>query len=100
MNEEGRVLIEEEEIAATHLLDMTNQLLYALLDYDRDADDWHDEDDFEEEDENDPFADRNAVNTPKVEKREPVWKTIWFPESVTHLMAGEVFEFMMNRARG
>tara|TARA_R110002060_G_scaffold22522_1_gene30564 strand:- start:924 stop:1169 length:246 start_codon:yes stop_codon:yes gene_type:complete len=35
-----------------------------------------DEDDFEEEDENDPFADRNAVNTPKVEKREPVWKTI------------------------
>lgn len=35
-----------------------------------------DEDDFEEEDENDPFADRNAVNTPKVEKREPVWRTV------------------------
>lgn len=32
-----------------------------------------DEDDFVEEDENDPFADRNAVTTPKVERNEPVW---------------------------
>jgi hypothetical protein len=48
MNEEGLVLIEEEEIAAIHLLDMSNQLLYALLDYNRDEDDWHSEDDFEE----------------------------------------------------
>ena len=32
------------------------------------------EDDYEdEEDENDPFADRNAVNTPRVEKDEPTW---------------------------
>ena len=48
MNEEGLVLIEEEGIAATHLLDMTNKLLYALLDYNRDEVDWHDEDDFDE----------------------------------------------------
>lgn len=48
VNEEGLVLIEEEEIAAIHLLDMTNQLLYALLDYNRDEIDWHDEDDFDE----------------------------------------------------
>lgn len=27
----------------------------------------------EEEDENDPFADRNAVETPMVEKSEPKW---------------------------
>ncbi|KAK3381302.1 hypothetical protein B0H63DRAFT_524031 [Podospora didyma] len=31
------------------------------------------EDDFEEEDENDPFADRNALVTPKVEHDEPKW---------------------------
>ena len=31
------------------------------------------EDDFVEEDENDPFADRNAVVTPKVERAEPSW---------------------------
>lgn len=31
-----------------------------------------DEDGFEE-DENDPFADRNAVITPKVERAEPTW---------------------------
>jgi LAS seventeen-binding protein 5 len=36
-------------------------------------DDDDDEDDFVEEDENDPFADRNAVTTPKVERSEPVW---------------------------
>ena len=48
INEEGLVLIEEEGIAATHLLDMTNKLLYALLDYNRDEVDWHDEDDFDE----------------------------------------------------
>ena len=35
-----------------------------------------DEDSFEEEDENDPFADRNAVQTPKVERGEPVWKVV------------------------
>ena len=32
-----------------------------------------DEDEVEEEDENDPFADRNAVVTPKVEREEPKW---------------------------
>lgn len=32
------------------------------------------EDDFEE-DENDPFADRNAVSTPGVERSEPSWPT-------------------------
>jgi hypothetical protein len=33
-----------------------------------------DEDSFgEEEDENDPFADRNALSTPMVEKSEPTW---------------------------
>jgi len=32
-----------------------------------------DEDNVEEEDENDPFADRNAVVTPKVEREEPKW---------------------------
>jgi len=31
------------------------------------------EDGFEDEDENDPFADRNAVSTPQVEKGEPTW---------------------------
>jgi hypothetical protein len=31
------------------------------------------EDDLEDEDENDPFADRNAVNTPRVERGEPSW---------------------------
>jgi hypothetical protein len=31
------------------------------------------EDDYEDEDENDPFADRNAVTTPKVERGEPRW---------------------------
>ncbi|KAI1141546.1 hypothetical protein F5Y05DRAFT_410104 [Hypoxylon sp. FL0543] len=31
------------------------------------------EDDYADEDENDPFADRNAVNTPKVESSEPKW---------------------------
>lgn len=31
------------------------------------------EDDLEEEDENDPFADRNAVNTPKVEPKNLKW---------------------------
>lgn len=31
------------------------------------------EDESEEEDENDPFADRNALATPKVEKSEPSW---------------------------
>lgn len=36
--------------------------------------DTEEEDDFEEEDENDPFADRNAVVTPGVEKKEPVWR--------------------------
>ncbi|KAL2069608.1 hypothetical protein VTL71DRAFT_14287 [Oculimacula yallundae] len=35
-----------------------------------------DEEEIEEEDENDPFADRNAVNTPQVEKREPVWRNV------------------------
>jgi hypothetical protein len=30
----------------------------------------------EEEDENDPFADRNAVNTPKVERLEPIWRVV------------------------
>jgi len=34
------------------------------------------EDDLEEEDENDPFADRNAVATPHVERSEPVWKDV------------------------
>lgn len=34
------------------------------------------EDDEIEEDENDPFADRNAVPTPMVEKDEPRWKII------------------------
>lgn len=29
--------------------------------------------DDEDEDENDPFADRNAVVTPKVERNEPAW---------------------------
>jgi hypothetical protein len=37
------------------------------------SEDDEDEDDFVEEDENDPFADRNAVTTPKVERSEPVW---------------------------
>lgn len=32
-----------------------------------------DEDDIEDEDEDDPFADRNAVVTPKVERGEPRW---------------------------
>lgn len=32
-----------------------------------------DEDSEIEEDENDPFADRNALQTPKVEKDEPRW---------------------------
>lgn len=31
------------------------------------------EDDYVDEDENDPFADRNAVVTPKVERGEPKW---------------------------
>jgi hypothetical protein len=31
------------------------------------------DDDYEDEDENDPFADRNAVVTPKVERGEPKW---------------------------
>jgi len=31
------------------------------------------EEDLEEEDEDDPFADRNAVVTPKVERGEPRW---------------------------
>lgn len=31
------------------------------------------ESDVEEEDEDDPFADRNAVNTPAIEKPEPRW---------------------------
>ncbi len=31
------------------------------------------EDDEDDEDENDPFADRNAVVTPKVERSEPTW---------------------------
>lgn len=35
-------------------------------------DDSEGEDGFEE-DENDPFADRNAVITPKVERTEPTW---------------------------
>ncbi|KAK3349337.1 hypothetical protein B0T25DRAFT_239718 [Lasiosphaeria hispida] len=33
-----------------------------------------DEDDFVEEDENDPFADRNAVTTPKLDRDEPKWE--------------------------
>lgn len=32
-----------------------------------------DESEPEEEDENDPFADRNALATPRVEKGEPTW---------------------------
>jgi LAS seventeen-binding protein 5 len=32
-----------------------------------------DDDNGEDEDENDPFADRNAVTTPKVERGEPRW---------------------------
>ncbi|KAH8666657.1 hypothetical protein BX600DRAFT_277158 [Xylariales sp. PMI_506] len=32
-----------------------------------------DQDDYASEDENDPFADRNAVTTPRVEKGEPRW---------------------------
>lgn len=32
-----------------------------------------DENDIEEEDEDDPFADRNAVKTPMVERGEPTW---------------------------
>lgn len=33
-----------------------------------------DEDDYnDDEDENDPFADRNAVKTPKLESDEPKW---------------------------
>jgi hypothetical protein len=32
-----------------------------------------DEDDFQSEDENDPFADRNALHTPRVERDEPTW---------------------------
>lgn len=31
------------------------------------------EEDEVDEDENDPFADRNAVITPKVERAEPTW---------------------------
>lgn len=31
------------------------------------------EEDDEEEDENDPFSDRNAVQTPAVERSEPTW---------------------------
>ncbi|RFU30195.1 hypothetical protein B7463_g6120, partial [Scytalidium lignicola] len=34
------------------------------------------EDDIEEEDENDPFADRNAVKTPMVERSEPTWRVV------------------------
>jgi len=34
------------------------------------------EDDIVEEDENDPFADRNAVATPRVERGEPTWKVV------------------------
>lgn len=30
----------------------------------------------EEDDENDPFADRNALQTPKVEKGEPIWREV------------------------
>ena len=32
-----------------------------------------DEEEVEEEDENDPFADRNAVNTPRIEKGGMTW---------------------------
>jgi len=32
-----------------------------------------DDDSYADEDENDPFADRNAMVTPKVEKGEPNW---------------------------
>ena len=32
-----------------------------------------DEEDYADEDENDPFADRNALATPKVEGDEPKW---------------------------
>ncbi len=32
-----------------------------------------DEDSVEEEDENDPFGDRNAVQTPHIEKGPPIW---------------------------
>lgn len=35
--------------------------------------DYADASDEEDEDENDPFADRNAVVTPKVERNEPAW---------------------------
>lgn len=38
-----------------------------------DHDSEEDGDDDEVEDENDPFADRNAVITPKVERSEPTW---------------------------
>ncbi len=31
------------------------------------------DDDYEDEDKDDPFADRNAVVTPKVERGEPSW---------------------------
>ncbi|KAJ4393812.1 hypothetical protein N0V93_003027 [Gnomoniopsis smithogilvyi] len=37
------------------------------------ADDESEEEDEVDEDENDPFADRNAVITPKVERAEPTW---------------------------
>ncbi|KAJ9151353.1 VHS domain-containing protein [Pleurostoma richardsiae] len=39
----------------------------------RTVEDDSEEDDIDEEDENDPFADRNAVVTPKVERGEPRW---------------------------
>ena len=37
------------------------------------ADDDDDDDSYEDEDENDPFADRNAVTTPKIEKGNLKW---------------------------
>lgn len=37
------------------------------------GDDDDSEPDEDEEDENDPFADRNAVVTPRVERSEPSW---------------------------
>lgn len=39
----------------------------------RAAAEYADASDDEDEDENDPFADRNAVVTPKVERNEPAW---------------------------
>jgi hypothetical protein len=57
------------------------------------------EDDAEEEDENDPFADRNAVATPRVERSEPVWYVYHFclylmKELTNVVFLGRKFELM------